>query len=307
MKIFSFLAGAAALVLTAGCAFSEFKTTSAPVTDPRISFIENGGFSLKPLNVVTKIDDEGCMNADVTFELGGSPFCTWLFKGAPMQTLHYRFDWVDRKGHTFKGKIRKVEILPGNILTVDSIAPSEKYKDFRFEVSFCNNSCESVKKCENKKCVKAPVKCTKTVKKAEVKKAPAKTVKKAEVKKAPAKTVKKAEVKKAPAKTVKKAEVKKAPAKTVKKAEVKKTPAAAVKKAEVKKAPAKTVKKVEPKKAPAKTVKKVEPKKAPATAVKKAEVKKTPATAVKKAEVKKVPTSSAAAVKADGKLAEAMD
>ena len=58
MKIFSFLAGAAALVLTAGCAFSEFKTTSAPVTDPRISFIENGGFSLKPLNVVTKIDDE---------------------------------------------------------------------------------------------------------------------------------------------------------------------------------------------------------------------------------------------------------
>ncbi|MBP5182518.1 MAG: hypothetical protein J6331_05765 [Lentisphaeria bacterium] len=139
MKFFSFLAGAAALLLTAGCAFSEFKTTSAPVEDPRIRFADNGRFSLKPLRVVTSVDDEGCLNADVTFELGGSPFLTWFFRGTPMQTLHYRFDWVDAKGAVVNGPLRKVDLLPGNILSLGAIAPSEKYTDFKFEVFFCSD------------------------------------------------------------------------------------------------------------------------------------------------------------------------
>ena len=171
MKFFSFLAGAAALLLSAGCAFSEFKTTSAPAEDPRIRFVDNGKFALKPLRVATVIDDEGCLNADVTFELGGSPFLTWLFCGAPMQTLHCRFDWVDGKGAILNGPVRKVNLLPGNILTLGAIAPSEKYTDFRFEITYCGNadgaaeasaSCDSAKNScckDGKECCKDGKNC----------------------------------------------------------------------------------------------------------------------------------------------------
>ena len=189
MKAFSIFAGFLAAGLLAGCAFTEFKTERPPVKDTRITFLENGSFGLKPLTVVTKIDDEGCLNADVTFELGGSSFFTWYFCGAPMQTLVYRFDWVDAKGKVLQGKTRKVKLLPGNILTVGAIAPDEKYKNFKFEVSFCEKKCE--KKCE-KACA---AKCGK--------KAEAKSVKKAPAKKAAVKPAKKAPVKK---------EVKKVPA-----------------------------------------------------------------------------------------------
>ena len=108
MKVFSLFACILALGLLSGCAFTEFKTERPPVKDDRISFVENGNFGLKPLAVVTKTDDEGCLNADVTFELGGSPFLTWYFCGAPMQTLVYRFDWVDAGGNVLQGKVRKV-------------------------------------------------------------------------------------------------------------------------------------------------------------------------------------------------------
>ena len=212
MKVFSLFAGILALGLLSGCAFTEFKTERPPVKDDRISFVENGNFGLKPLAVVTKTDDEGCLNADVTFELGGSPFLTWYFCGAPMQTLVYRFDWVDAGGNVLQGKVRKVELLPGNILTVGSIAPDEKYKNFKFEVSFCEEKCD--KKCAEKCGKKAEVKAAK---KAPAKKAAVKTAKKAPAKKAAVKTAKKAPAKKAAVKTAKKTPAKKAAAKTAKK------------------------------------------------------------------------------------------
>lgn len=213
MKAFSIFAGFLAAGLLAGCAFTEFKTERPPVKDTRITFVENGSFGLKPLTVVTKIDDEGCLNADVTFELGGSSFFTWYFCGAPMQTLVYRFDWVDAKGKVLQGKTRKVKILPGNILTVGAIAPDEKYKNFKFEVSFCEKKCE--KACAAKCGKKAEAK---SVKKAPAKKAAVKPAKKAPAKKAAVKPVKKAPAKKAAVKPAQKAPVKK---------EVKKVPATA--------------------------------------------------------------------------------
>ena len=223
MKVFSIFAGVLSLGLLCGCAFTEFKTERPPVKDDRITFVENGNFGLKPLTVVTKIDDEGCLNADVTFELGGSPFFTWYFCGAPMQTLVYRFDWVDAKGNVLQGKTRKVEILPGNILTVGAIAPDEKYKNFKFEVSFNEGKCEKAcaAKCEKKAEAKA-------VKKASAKKAAVKPAKKASAKKAAVKPAKKAPAKKAAVKPAKKASAKKAAVKPAKKAPargVKKVPA----------------------------------------------------------------------------------
>ena len=235
MKIFSCFVAAAAMLFCAGCAFSEFKTTAEAAKDPRVTMVESKGFSLKLLRTVTKIDDDGCLNADVTFELSGAPFFTWTSCGTPMQYLLYRFDWVDAKGKVLKGTVKRVQILPGTILTVGGIAPSEKYKNFKFEINFCDKPCKG----------KAPVCCEK--KTAPVKKAAAKpvTVKKAPAKKAaskpasakatPAKAV---PAKKAAAKpvAVKKASAKKAASKP---APAKATPAkAAPAKAEVKKTPA---------------------------------------------------------------------
>ena len=210
MKVFSIFAGVLSLGLLCGCAFTEFKTERPPVKDDRITFIENGNFGLKPLTVVTKVDDEGCLNADVTFELGGSPFFTWYFCGAPMQSLVYRFDWMDAKGNILQGKTRKVEILPGNILTVGAIAPDEKYKNFKFEVSFAKGKCEKAcaakceKKAESKPAAKASAKkaAVKPAKKAPAKKAVVKPAAKASAKKAAVKPAKKTparEVKKVPA------------------------------------------------------------------------------------------------------------
>ena len=297
MKIFSCFVAAAAMLFCAGCAFSEFKTTAEAAKDSRVTMVESKGFSLKLLRTVTKIDDDGCLNADVTFELSGAPFFTWTSCGTPMQYLLYRFDWVDAKGKVLKGTVKRVQILPGTILTVGGIAPSEKYKNFKFEINFCDKPCKG----------KAPVCCEK--KTAPVKKAAAKPV---AVKKAPAKKAvsKPAPAKATPAKAVpakkaaaKPVAVKKAPAKKAasKPAPAKATPAKAVpaKKAAAKPAPAKAtpakavpVKKAAAKPAPAKAT---PAKAAPA----KAEVKKTPAA--------KVPAATAAsAVKANGKLAESL-
>ena len=287
MKIFSCFVAAAAMLFCAGCAFSEFKTTAEAAKDPRVTMVESKGFSLKLLRTVTKIDDDGCLNADVTFELSGAPFFTWTSCGTPMQYLLYRFDWVDAKGKVLKGTVKRVQILPGTILTVGGIAPSEKYKNFKFEINFCDKPCKG----------KAPVCCEK--KTAPVKKAAAKpvTVKKAPAKKAASKP---ASAKATPAKAVpakkaaaKPVAVKKAPAKKAasKPAPAKATPAkkAAAKPVAVKKASAK---KAASKPAPAKAT---PAKAAPA----KAEVKKTPAA--------KVPAATAAsAVKANGKLAESL-
>ena len=277
MKIFSCFVAAAALLLGAGCAFSEFKTTAEGAKDPRITMVENKGFSLKLLRTVTKIDDEGCLNADVTFELSGAPFLTWFSCGTPMQYLLYRYDWVDAGGKVLKGTVKRVQILPGTILTVGGIAPSEKYKNFKFEITFCDNSCKG--KCQSV-CLEKPAPAKAAPKKAvKAKKAPAKAAPKKAV------TSKKSPAKAAPKKAVK---AKKAPAKVApKKAAVaKKTPA-----------------KVAPKKA-------VTAKKSPAKAAPKKAVtaKKSPAKAApKKVETKKGAATPAAAVKANGKLAESLD
>ncbi len=305
MKLFMSAVCALGLaVAISGCATSEEEfIIQKGITDERVDLTGDSDFGLKNLEVFSKTDDNGLLNADVTIEISRTTFWYWVFHGDPLLKLAYRFDWIDNQDRADSMPWQYTSALPGNILRFHGIAPAEKYTSFKLFVQFCkegetlaNPATEAAsakeikpaveKNAEQAKAVTAPA----AAKKAEA--APVKTefkkvetAVKADIKKVEAEA--KAEVRKVEAKAdtdVKKAE-------TATKADIKKVEAEA--KAEVRKIEAKAdadVKKAE-------TAVKTDIRKVEAEA--KAEVRKIEAKA--DADVKKAET----AAKADEKKVEA--
>ena len=283
MKMFFSAGIAAAMLLSAGCVTREFKTDVGGIQDERVSYENTWLFSLKVLEVTSRINNEGDLAVTAALEVSRPGFFTYALCGNPQLKVSYCFEWLDAKGKASPKVWHDFKAFPGSIISFSGVAPSSKYVNFKLYVAVGDKNVKA-------KCV-AAAPAAKTVKAPAKKAAPAKAAVKAPAKKAaPAKAAVKAPAKKAaPAKAAVKAPAKKAaPAKAAVKAPAKKAaPAKAAVKAPAKKA------------APGKAAVKAPAKKAaPAKAAVKAPAQK----AASSGNI--VPDNAANAKGKDGKLAE---
>ena len=116
----------AALAAGCSCANEHFSSDKV-ITDDRVVMKDDSSFAVRNLKTVTRIDDAGLLTVDVTAEVSHTSFWYWLFHGDPLQTLVYRFDWIDAQGVTGASAEQSLSVFPGSILCLHGVAPAEKY------------------------------------------------------------------------------------------------------------------------------------------------------------------------------------
>ena len=224
----------------AGCV-TEPPPVEKKFTDARIELVNNDEFSMELLSSNTKVDDSGLLTVDAAVALSNTPAWAWIWGGDPKINLSYRFQWIDAKGASQEAAKHVIPSLPGNIVSIHGVAPSERVVNFKLRIVLNEE--------ENNTAVKAEAKPeVKTAPKAEAAKPAVKADMKPQAKPAP-----KAEAAKPVVKAEAKPEVKPAP-----KAEAAKPAMKAEAKPEVKPAP-KADAKAEPGKPAPKPVKLTEP------------------------------------------------
>ncbi|MDD3119750.1 MAG: YcfL family protein [Victivallales bacterium] len=105
----------------------------------RSKYVSTDGFLQQRLRIMS-IDKEtlpsGLLQVQVTFrsERVGvcSEFWSW-FTGDNPYKIEYKFDWLDDKGmqvFTAAGTWKELELMPGETMRVQSVAPNARCKDF---------------------------------------------------------------------------------------------------------------------------------------------------------------------------------
>ena len=124
---------AAAMLLT-GCMTEE--PVKQRVTDDRIILTDNSKFSMGLLSAKTLINDEGLLTVDANVLVSRTSPIRWIFTGDPKVTVWYHFDWIDAQGNISSPVVqREMVVLPGNILVLHGVAPSEKYINYVLTIS----------------------------------------------------------------------------------------------------------------------------------------------------------------------------
>ncbi len=182
----------------AGCV-TEPPPAEKKFTDARIELVNNDEFSMELLSSSTKVDDFGLLTVDAAVALSNTPAWAWIWGGDPKVNVSYRFQWIDGKGASQESAKHVIPSLPGNIVSIHGVAPSERVVNFKLKIVLNEE--------ENKPEVKAEAKPeVKPAPKAEAAKPAVKAEAKPEVKSAP-----KAEAAKPAVKAEAKPEVKPAP------------------------------------------------------------------------------------------------
>lgn len=215
-------------LLLSGCMTEE--PVKQRAADERIELTGNSSFSIELLNAKTLIDDDGLLTVDARILLSRTGPFRWFFCGDPSVNIWYRFSWIDAQGNIHPPTQREIVALPGNIIDLHGVAPSEKYINYRLTVSLkgpetdeeANKRNEGIKKSGK---VKPAGKSQAAIVKSNAKKRAAKpAAKKAAPAKAEAKPAEKAAPAKTEAKPAEKAAPAKAEAKPAEKSETGKNP-----------------------------------------------------------------------------------
>ncbi len=136
MKFFGSIACALLVgIFLSGCFGGQPEPVEKKLTDARIELINNEEFSLDLLSVNTKIDDSGLLTVDVAVALSITPAWPWIWGGDPKVNLSYRFQWIDDKGVSRESARHVIPSLPGNIIGIHGIAPSESAVSFKLKIS----------------------------------------------------------------------------------------------------------------------------------------------------------------------------
>ncbi len=136
MKFFGSIACALlAGIFMSGCFTEQPEPVEKKLTDARIELVNNEEFSLDLLSVNTKIDDSGLLTVDVAVALSNTPAWPWIWGGDPKVNLNYRFLWIDDKGVSHEAARHVIPSLPGNIIGIHGIAPSESAVSFKLKIS----------------------------------------------------------------------------------------------------------------------------------------------------------------------------
>lgn len=136
MKFFGSIACALlAGVFLSGCFTEQAEPVEKKLTDARIELVNNEEFSLDLLSVNTKIDDFGLLTVDVAVALSTTPAWPWIWGGDPKVNLSYRFQWIDDKGVSRESARHVIPSLPGNIIGIHGIAPSESAVSFKLKIT----------------------------------------------------------------------------------------------------------------------------------------------------------------------------
>ena len=112
--------------------------TEAPIqkkiTDARIELVDNDEFSMGLLSCATKIDDFGLLTVDASVVLSRTSPWKWIWGGDPKIEVGYRFQWMDAKGNVHESAKHTISSLPGNIISIHGVAPSEKEVSFKLRI-----------------------------------------------------------------------------------------------------------------------------------------------------------------------------
>ncbi len=117
----------------AGCV-TEPPPVEKKFTDARIELVNNDEFSMELLSSSTRVDDFGLLTVDAAVALSNTPAWPWIWGGDPKINLSYRFQWIDAKGVSQESAKHVIPSLPGNIISIHGVAPSERAVTFKLKI-----------------------------------------------------------------------------------------------------------------------------------------------------------------------------
>lgn len=138
------VAGVAVMALMSGCVQNTVNTAENEQKSMVPEAIQSKYVStdsylrnrLRIMSIDKETTDAGLLHVQVTFrsERVGvfSEFWSW-FTGENPYKVEYKFDWLDSKGmqvFTATSTWKEIDLMPGETMRVQSMAPNEKCKDF---------------------------------------------------------------------------------------------------------------------------------------------------------------------------------
>jgi len=152
----------------AGCV-TEPPPVEKKFTDARIELVNNDEFSMELLSSNTKVDDAGLLTVDAAVSLSITPAWAWIWGGDPKINVSYRFQWIDAKGASQEAAKHVIPSLPGNIVSIHGVAPSERVVAFKLKIVLNEEENNTAVKAEAKPEVTPAPKAVKPAVKAEAK------------------------------------------------------------------------------------------------------------------------------------------